>query len=97
MLTVPIHEAKAKLSSLIAAVEKGEEVVLTRHGKRVVRLTAEAEAQPDVEARRAKAQELWKRLEALRASIAPAVPGVNDLQTILAANKADLERRGAGR
>ena len=41
MQTVSIAQAKNQLSSLIHAVESGEEVVLTRHGKPVVRLVAE--------------------------------------------------------
>ena len=41
MQTVTIAQAKDQLSSLIHAVESGEEVVLTRHGKPVVRLVAE--------------------------------------------------------
>ena len=34
-----INEAKANLSALIAAAEKGEEVIITRYGKPVVRLS----------------------------------------------------------
>lgn len=41
MQTVTIAQAKNQLSSLIHAVESGEEVVLTRHGRPVVRLVAE--------------------------------------------------------
>ncbi len=41
MQTVTIAQAKDQLSSLIRAVESGDEVVLTRHGKPVVRLVAE--------------------------------------------------------
>lgn len=40
MHTVSIAQAKTQLSSLIHAAEQGEEVVLTRHGKPVVRLVA---------------------------------------------------------
>lgn len=35
-----INEAKTNLSALIAAAEKGKEVVITRYGKPVARLTA---------------------------------------------------------
>jgi prevent-host-death family protein len=36
MITVSVHEAKAKLSSLLASVEKdGETIVICRHGKPV--------------------------------------------------------------
>ena len=44
MQTVSIAEAKNQFSSLIHAVEQGEDVVLTRHGKPVVRLIAEPTA-----------------------------------------------------
>jgi prevent-host-death family protein len=40
MQLVSIVHAKNQLSSLIHAVEQGEEVLLTRHGKPVVRLVA---------------------------------------------------------
>lgn len=67
MQTVPIHQAKSQLSELIRAVEQGEEVVLTRHGKRVIRLIKEPEAeQPSIEARR---QAILAELDALRAKV----------------------------
>jgi prevent-host-death family protein len=44
MRQVNIHEAKTRLSELIAAVEAGEEVVIARAGKRVARLVREAPA-----------------------------------------------------
>jgi prevent-host-death family protein len=40
MKTVNIHEAKTNLSALIAAVEAGEEVVIARANKPVVKLVA---------------------------------------------------------
>ncbi|HQS98786.1 MAG: antitoxin [Hydrogenophilales bacterium 16-64-46] len=40
MKTVNIHEAKTHLSALIAAVEAGEEVVIARANKPVVKLVA---------------------------------------------------------
>ena len=40
MKTVNIHEAKTNLSSLIAAAEAGEEVVISRANKPVVKLVA---------------------------------------------------------
>ena len=67
MQTVPIHQAKSQLSELIRAVEQGEEVVLTRHGKRVIRLIKEPETeQPSIEARR---QAISQEIEALRARV----------------------------
>ncbi len=87
MLDVPIHEAKAKLSSLIALAEKGEEVVFTRHGKRVVRLMAETVVD-DRAARRSKAEALVASLRAGQSTLLPLVPGYNDLATLLALSKA---------
>ena len=38
MLKVNVHEAKTKLSSLLAQVEAGEDVVIARNGAPVARL-----------------------------------------------------------
>lgn len=38
MKQVNIHEAKTQFSRLIAAVEKGEEIVIARHGAPVAKL-----------------------------------------------------------
>ena len=40
-MQVTIHEAKTQLSKLIAAVERGEEVVIARRDKPVVRMVKE--------------------------------------------------------
>ena len=42
MKTIQLHEAKAHLSELIEAVQRGEEVVISRYGKPVARLSAVA-------------------------------------------------------
>lgn len=77
MQTVPIHQAKSQLSELIRAVEQGEEVVLTRHGKRVIRLIKEPETeQPSIEARR---QAIMAELEALRAKVGGGQPAFQEL------------------
>ncbi len=89
MLTVPIHQAKSQLSELIRAVEQGEEVVLTRHGKRVIRLIRETDTeQPNVEARR---QAIVAEIEALRAKVGGALPGFSELWE---AHKKDRDARG---
>jgi prevent-host-death family protein len=41
MITVGAFEAKTHLSRLLDKVEAGEDVVITRHGKPVARLTRE--------------------------------------------------------
>jgi prevent-host-death family protein len=77
MQTVPIHQAKSQLSELIRTVENGEEVVLTRHGKRVIRLIKEPETeQPSIEARR---QAIQQELQALRAKVGIGQPGFEEL------------------
>jgi antitoxin (DNA-binding transcriptional repressor) of toxin-antitoxin stability system len=45
-MQVTIHEAKTHLSRLIAAVERGEEVVIARRDKPVVRLVIERPEKP---------------------------------------------------
>lgn len=41
MVDIPLAEAKARLSELVARVERGETVRITRRGKPVVRLAPE--------------------------------------------------------
>lgn len=63
---VNIAEAKAKLSGLIAATLRGEEVVIDRDGKPQVRLIPVPEAQKlDREARRRKINEILARMDAI--------------------------------
>ena len=45
-MQVTIHEAKTHLSRLITAVERGEEVVIARRDKPVVRLVKETPKKP---------------------------------------------------
>ncbi|MBI5816271.1 MAG: type II toxin-antitoxin system prevent-host-death family antitoxin [Nitrospinae bacterium] len=40
MVTISVAKAKAGLSGLLERAESGEEVVITRHGKPVARLSA---------------------------------------------------------
>ena len=44
MKTVPVYEAKNRFSELLAAVEQGETVSITRRGAPVTRLVAEPAA-----------------------------------------------------
>lgn len=48
MTTMNIHEAKTHFSELVAAVERGEEVLISRRGKPVARLVSakQPEAEP---------------------------------------------------
>ena len=61
MITVGAFEAKTKLSALLDRVEAGEEVVITRHGKPVARLVAEAKP-----VRRYTGEELLTRMKERR-------------------------------
>jgi prevent-host-death family protein len=61
MIEVGTYEAKTRLSELIDRAEAGETVVITRHGKPVVRLVAEEEV------RRARVGEIFDRMFAERA------------------------------
>jgi prevent-host-death family protein len=58
-MNVPISEAKAHLTDLVRRAEAGDEIVLTRHGHPVVRLTP-------VPARPATGQERKAALERVR-------------------------------
>lgn len=60
MITVGAFEAKTHLSSLLERVERGEEVLITRHGKPIARLV------PAAAADRAQVDEAIAKLKALR-------------------------------
>lgn len=54
MKTVAVFEAKNRFSELLAAVEHGEEITITRHGSPVARLVAlgvNVQSAPDQRAR----------------------------------------------
>ncbi len=61
MFTVGAFEAKTHLSSLLERVERGEEVLITRHGKAVARLV------PAAAGERARVDEAIAKLKSLRA------------------------------
>ena len=44
MQTIPVHQAKDRFSALLQAVEEGEEIVITRHGRKIARIVRETEA-----------------------------------------------------
>lgn len=71
MQTIPVHQAKDRFSALLQAVESGEEVVITRHGKKIARIVREADSQPsDAEHERLRAEAL-ERLRAFQARVTP--------------------------
>lgn len=62
ILTVGIHEAKVHFSEYVHRVERGETVIITRHGKPALRMVPEPAAEPsqeDVVARRQAAIDRW--------------------------------------
>ena len=60
MITVGAFEAKTHLSTLLDRVAKGEEVVITRHGKPVARLVGVARADRD------RVNDAFEKLKLLR-------------------------------
>lgn len=56
MREIGAFEAKNKLSMLLDAVERGEEIVITRHGKAVARLIPDRPGQDPDRARAAAAR-----------------------------------------
>ena len=59
---VTLTEAKAKLSELLDAVERGEEIVIVRHGERVARLRAYRAQEGGGDAPAPTLAEKWRRL-----------------------------------
>ena len=59
MREIQASDAKARLAQLLDEVERGETVVITRHGKAIARLVPESPP--------ATAQELVERMRAFRA------------------------------
>ena len=68
MMEVGAFEAKNKLSALLDLVEKGEEVVITRHGKEVARLVP-PKGRPNPEEARAAMARLRARAKALKLNL----------------------------
>lgn len=60
MKTVSASEAKAKLLGLLDEVERGESVVVTRHGRAVARLV------PEEDAEHAKRRATMQKLDEIR-------------------------------
>ncbi len=82
MQTVSVHQAKDRFSSLLQAVEAGEEVVITRHGKKIARIVHETDTEPAESERERARQEALGRLQAFQARIKPAVEGYSDWKSL---------------
>lgn len=66
MRNIPVSEFKDQASALIAAAERGEEIVITRHGKPAVKLVAIPQG-VDTKRRRAALDGLARLRERMRA------------------------------
>ena len=64
MQEIGAFEAKNKLGSLLDRVERGEEIVITRHGKPVARLVASS-GRTDLARAKAAAKRMRTRAESL--------------------------------
>ena len=70
MITAGIFEAKQRLSALVEAVEAGEDVRITRHGREVARLVPAPPAKP-VPTSGDEVSEGLRTLRELRARVRP--------------------------
>jgi prevent-host-death family protein len=66
-LAVPLAEAKNQLSALVARVEQGEEIAITRRGVPVARLVPDFGHRHGRAGRRAQVAVVLERLQQLRA------------------------------
>lgn len=67
MTNISVADAKNRLSELIARVEAGEEIAVTRRGKPVVRLVAVDAA--DASAQRDRVADAFRQLDLLRRGV----------------------------
>jgi prevent-host-death family protein len=74
MRTVSLAEAKAHFSELVTRVAEGEEVVITRHGRPIVRLCGVDEAKAPLVSR----AQFRARLPRLEQSSASSIRGLRD-------------------
>jgi len=67
--SVPLAEAKNQRSALVARVEQGEEIAITRRGLPVARLVPDPQRQADSGERARMVTRAIERLQALRADL----------------------------
>lgn len=82
MQTIPIHQAKDQFSSMLQAVERGEEIIITRHGKRIAKITRETSELPDDQLVLKKRAAAIERLKAFQALVKSPVKGKSDWHTL---------------
>ena len=67
MRAIAVYEAKNRFSEIIAAVEQGEEITITRHGAPVARLVAIGTIEPPALEQRQRVLSALQQLRALGA------------------------------
>lgn len=67
MRAIAVYEAKNRFSEMIAAVEHGEEITITRHGTPVARLVAIGATEPPALEQRLRVVSAMQQLRALGA------------------------------
>jgi prevent-host-death family protein len=82
MQTIPVHQAKDRFSALLQAVEEGDEIVITRHGKKIARIVRETDTAPSEAERDRIRREAIARLKAFQAKVKPAVEGHSDWKSL---------------
>lgn len=76
MISVPVYEAKTRLSELLLRVQQGEAITITRHGSPAARLVAVEKAAPGAatQLQRQKVDAALLALSALRDGVTLPVP-----------------------
>ena len=67
MQAIAVYEAKNRFSEMIAAVEHGQEITITRHGMPVARLVAIGSTEPPALAQRQRVASAMQQLRAVGA------------------------------
>lgn len=63
MREIQASDAKARLSQLLDEVERGETIIITRHGRAIARITPEADRrQREIDTARADIEELAREI-----------------------------------
>jgi len=69
MKKVAVYEAKTRLSELLAAVEQGEQIAITRHGRPVAALVAICAPQPAAASQAKQVAAVFARLKRQRVNL----------------------------
>ena len=81
-MQLSVHQAKDQFSALLQAVERGEEVVITRHGKKIARIVHEPETELSESERAQALQRALDDLRSYQSGIKPAVDGHTDWKSL---------------